>query len=72
MTKQRPLTEKQRILLEMQKAGATDHAIAAALHIHVGTVRAKRAALRQGIRKGAYDISNMPVTTGDLFTQPST
>lgn len=75
--KQRPLTPKQRQLLEMQQAGATDHAIADALHIHVGTVRAKRAALQRGINKGAYsDMDTVPVNRScwavqDLFAEAS-
>lgn len=67
--KQRPLTPKQHKLLEMQQAGATDHAIASALHIHVGTVRSKRAALRRGIAKGAYlGMETIPVNR-DLFAE---
>lgn len=67
--KQRQLTEKQRKLLEMDVAGATDEEIAVELAIHPGTVRAKRAALQRGIRKGAYsDLPAMP-GSGDLFTQ---
>jgi FixJ family two-component response regulator len=73
--KQRPLTPKQRKLMEMQQAGATDHAIAAALHIHVGTVRQKRAALHRGISKGVYsDIDSLPANRAcwaiqDLFAE---
>lgn len=67
-TKQRPLTDKQRKLLELDAAGATDEVIAAELAIHPGTVRAKRAALRRGIAKGAYsDLPAMPAS-GDLFS----
>lgn len=65
--KQRPLTDIQRRLLEMDVAGATDAAIAAELGVHVKTVALKRAAIRKGIAKGAYN--NLPSipASGDLF-----
>lgn len=67
-TKQRQLTDKQRKLLEMQLAGATDHTIAKVLGIHVGTVRLKRAALRRGMSKGIYSNLNSVPLPADLFS----
>ena len=65
--KQRQLTEIQRRLIELDVAGARDEAIAHELGIHVGTVRAKRAAIRRGIAKHAYsNLPDMPATH-DLF-----
>ncbi|MBI3146350.1 MAG: hypothetical protein HYZ18_14080 [Pseudogulbenkiania sp.] len=65
--KPRNLTDQQRRLIEMDMAGATDAAIAEALGIHTGTVRAKRAAIRRGMKKGAYtDLPAIPATM-DLF-----
>lgn len=73
-TKQRTLTAQQRKLLEMQQAGANDHAIADALGVHVKTVQLKRAALINGIAKGAYsDIGSLSLCadtrTRDLFEE---
>ena len=67
--KQRTLTDKQRKLLEMSRDGESDFAIALELGVHIGTVRLKRSALRQGIAKGAYsDIGDLAKSrTGDLF-----
>lgn len=70
--KQRTLTAKQRKLLELQHAGASDAAIAGTLGVQIGTVRLKRAALRAGIAKGAYsDLgelhANFDSKTRDLF-----
>lgn len=64
---QRDLTDKQRRLIEMDVAGATDAAIAEELGIHIKTVQIKRAAIRRGIAKGAYQ--NLPAmpASGDLF-----
>lgn len=67
--RQRKLTEKQRLLLEMQQAGATDAAIAAALGVSVGTVRLKRAALARGLALGAYSNTSAVQMQPDLFTQ---
>lgn len=74
MIKQRMLTTQQRKLLELQQAGADDHAIAQALGICVGTVRIKRADLRKCIAKGAYsDIGTLKADgdnlTRDLFAE---
>lgn len=73
-SKQRCLTAQQRKLLELQQAGANDHAIADALGIHIGTVRLKRAALIKGIAKGSYsDIGDLSLSadtrTRDLFAE---
>lgn len=68
--KQRQLTDKQRTLLKMQLSGASDHAIAAAIGTHIGTVRAKRAAINRGISKGAYsDVSAFVQPNYDLFSE---
>lgn len=65
---QRELTEKQRQLLDLDAAGASDEVIACTLGIHTGTVRAKRAAIRRGVRLGAYRGLPPLTATGDLFT----
>lgn len=72
MSKQRLLTSQQRKLLEMQQAGESDFAIAAALGVLESTVKIKRADLKKGIAKGAYsDLGSLraeiDAKTADLF-----
>jgi DNA-binding NarL/FixJ family response regulator len=59
--KQRPLTQAQLKLIQMEREGYGDDAIAQSLGVHVGTVRLKRAAIRRGLAKNAY--SNYPEDT---------